>query len=631
MRGLAVAAVVLYHLEPAWLPGGFLGVSLFFTLSGFLITNVVLAEEDGTGRVALGRFWERRVRRLLPALLLGIALAVAVAWAAGDAFQLRRLAGDVWSSLGYVTNWHFIASGDAYAAGFEAPSPLAHLWSLAIEEQFYVAFPLLAGLLVARGASRRAWLVVFGAVLAASAAATVLAYDPADTARTYFGTDTRMAEVVLGVLLAVLVRMEVPGRLAGLVRSPWIAAAPLVAAVAIWRGVDLSERWLYQGGLWAVAALSCTLVLVSLGDGPVSRLLTARPLAALGRLSYGIYLFHWPLLLWLDETRTGLDGPALALLRVAVTMLVAIVSYRLVERPIRARRVISTAVLVALVLPVAAGGLGWAGERVGAAADRRAVGDASAFALPEPSAALPLRRASATASVPPVRRVLLVGDSVAHQALPAVAAQLGTSGVEVQAVGAPGETLLTHLDEWLAELRTALDQLDPDVVVLEGCCGFGLADPSPWVTGDGRTLAVDSPELWAEWATAARRITELAMDRGAVPLWVLMAPSRPGGVFYGPIDQRIPVANDVYRDLARCAGSVGLVDLTGLSVDGAYADALPDATGQAVAVRHPDGLHFTPDGNALVARVVDQSVSSWWGAVGGRLDLDQRTMPERCS
>src|SRR5690606_30708364 len=128
----------------SWMPGGFLGVSLFFTLSGFLITNLVLAEESKTGGLALGSFWARRGRRLLPAMFATLALVVAFAVFAADADQLRRLPGDVWSSLVYVTNWRFILAGDVYGAGYQEPSPLAHFWSLAIEEQFYLVFPLVA-------------------------------------------------------------------------------------------------------------------------------------------------------------------------------------------------------------------------------------------------------------------------------------------------------------------------------------------------------------------------------------------------------------------------------------------------------------------------------------------------------
>ena len=148
VRGLAVLAVVVYHLDADLLPGGFLGVSLFFTLSGFLITNLLVAEWRATGTIDLGSFWSRRFRRLLPASVAGIALVIVLspAWTAN---QLAGLPGDVAGALGYVANWRFITGGDRYGAGFEAPSPLLHYWSLAIEEQFYLVVGALTVVLAA--------------------------------------------------------------------------------------------------------------------------------------------------------------------------------------------------------------------------------------------------------------------------------------------------------------------------------------------------------------------------------------------------------------------------------------------------------------------------------------------------
>ena len=162
VRGLAVLAVVVYHLDPEALSGGFLGVSLFFTLSGFLITNLLVAEWRATGTIDLGSFWSRRFRRLVPASLAGIVLVIVLspAWTAN---QLADLSGDVAGALGYVANWRFIIGGDRYGAGFEAPSPLLHYWTLAIEEQFYLVVGALT-VVHAAGRSLRRWLVVFGAL-----------------------------------------------------------------------------------------------------------------------------------------------------------------------------------------------------------------------------------------------------------------------------------------------------------------------------------------------------------------------------------------------------------------------------------------------------------------------------------
>ena len=154
LRGLAVIGVLLFHGGFTWARGGFLGVSTFFTLSGFLITNILVREWDATSAIGLGRFWTRRFRRLLPAALVAIALVGRVWWRVGSAEQISALRGDMLSSVAYVANWRFLFSGTSYASLFSAPSPLQHFWSLAIEEQFYLVFPLIV-IVVMRVGGRR--------------------------------------------------------------------------------------------------------------------------------------------------------------------------------------------------------------------------------------------------------------------------------------------------------------------------------------------------------------------------------------------------------------------------------------------------------------------------------------------
>ena len=213
IRALAVAAVLLYHGEVSWAQGGYLGVDAFFVLSGFLITSLLLAEWRGEGRIALSAFWARRARRLLPALFLvlaGVAVYGAVVAAPVELDQLRR---DGLSALGYVANWGQIFSHQSYFQSFAAPSPLRHTWSLAIEEQFYLVWPLLvAGVLRWRRGSFRSLTMITGALLVASATWMVLLYTPgADPTRVYYGTDTRAQSLLMGALLAlVLARRRRP-------------------------------------------------------------------------------------------------------------------------------------------------------------------------------------------------------------------------------------------------------------------------------------------------------------------------------------------------------------------------------------------------------------------------------------
>jgi peptidoglycan/LPS O-acetylase OafA/YrhL len=204
VRALAVLAVLLFHAEIPGAPGGFLGVSTFFTLSGFLITRLLLAELARTGTIDLGRFWTRRFRRLMPASLLGLAVVLALAHLTTDPTALGRLRGDVFSALAYASNWRFMQTAESYFGIFEDPSPVQHFWSLSIEEQFYLLYPLIVLALWRRRADvGRGLAVPIGALTIAGAAAGVaLTTSGASQARVYYGTDTRAPELLVGALLA---------------------------------------------------------------------------------------------------------------------------------------------------------------------------------------------------------------------------------------------------------------------------------------------------------------------------------------------------------------------------------------------------------------------------------------------
>src|SRR3954471_21397865 len=205
LRGIAVIAVLLFHGGVTWAKGGFLGVDVFFVLSGFLITSLLLDERWKTGTVKLSRFWARRARRLLPALLILLAAMAAYATWVPMQSPLGDLRRDVLATLAYVSNWHFIIDGGSYFARNAPPSPLRHTWSLAIEEQFYVLWPLLF-IAVARGRHRLTKLaVLIGVGIAASIAAMAYLFHPgADSSRVYYGTDTRAHVILIGCGLAVL-------------------------------------------------------------------------------------------------------------------------------------------------------------------------------------------------------------------------------------------------------------------------------------------------------------------------------------------------------------------------------------------------------------------------------------------
>lgn len=336
VRALAVVAVVAFHAGSGWASGGFLGVSVFFTLSGYLITSLLLAEHGADGRVSLLGFYGRRARRLLPASLACCAMVVA-AWPWWSDTQVQRLPGDVLAALAQVANWRAAFGGASYRDLFGAEaSPLTHFWSLAIEEQLYLVLPVIVvgGLRLGR---RRLTAMLAGFAVASAAALALT--DDFDLA--YNGTHTRAAEVLVGALAAVVVRRRVAAGDAASVATPpgvqVVAAVALVGLGVAVATVSLDDAWLLRGGFTAVSVASVALVLGASG-GPLGKVLGWRPLVAIGRRSYGIYLFHWPVLVLLTPERVGVGGWQLDLLRLAVVAVLVEASYRWLEQPIRHRR-----------------------------------------------------------------------------------------------------------------------------------------------------------------------------------------------------------------------------------------------------------------------------------------------------
>jgi len=341
LRGLAVLAIIVYHSQVGWAPGAFLGVSTFLTLSGFLITGLLLAEHRRTSSVSLRRFWSRRLRRLMPASTAVIIAIVIGTWILGDSTQLARLRGDAFSSLGYVSNWRFIAAGDQYGAAFASPSPFTHFWTLSVEEQFYVVLPaLVAVVLVLSRGSRRVLVGVLGALVAASLVWTrVLLNSGTSYDRLYWGTDVRVVEFLAGALLAVMWTYK-PDALEGRARRivSTMGGLALVAMIALWATAGFRNRTAYTGGLAAYSVLTLAVILAAIQPGSaVQRVLALRVLVWIGMVSYGAYLIHFPILIWLDG-HTRLTAPARLILVLPITLVVAGISARYLERPIRTRR-----------------------------------------------------------------------------------------------------------------------------------------------------------------------------------------------------------------------------------------------------------------------------------------------------
>ena len=529
VRAIAVTMVLLFHGGVSWMNGGYFGVSVFFTLSGFLITSLLCSEFSSTQRVSPGAFYVRRAKRLLPASVVCLSavsiMASANAWTAAN--HVRR---DLLGSLGQVANWVRLLAGESYvdaqsaSAGFQ--SPLDHYWSLAIEEQFYWIWPLafwgLARWARRRGVSLTSVVCVCTAVFAACAP-LIAAVWGSDAA--YWATPARAGEILLGALVAVLLSE-------GRVRAArWMAPLGFALVLAFGFALPAASGPAYSGGFPVLALASALLLLGLQCEGFVRSLLSWRPFVSLGRISYGVYLYHLPVFVFMTSQRTGLDGWALFAARCAVTLAIAIVSYQVFEQPIRratwaGMRTAATAAaatvavaLLAAAVPAAAGSY-W-----GVSAATRSV---AAIPVDAPSTPLVVQRTTTDTQVPsadsnpagstvpalpklsrPVR-ILVVGDSIAEatgHGLVAWAAANPTIAQVSLAVSpgcgfVRGGTVVTDgkvpfkkdCDELLDQaLPKDLAELHPDVVVML----VWARDQAPrrWSTSEGELTPHDDAFL----------------------------------------------------------------------------------------------------------------------------------------
>ena len=632
LRAVAVAAVIAFHLSPDAVPGGFLGVDTFFVVSGYLITSLLLAEHAADGRIRLRSFWARRARRLLPALLFllcAVAVAVAVWWPPED---LARIRGDALGGLGYVANWRFIASGDSYFDLATGPSPLRHLWSLAIEEQFYVVWPLVAAVCLRRSSRLLGIVCVVGALASVVAMVATGAGD-----RAYYGTDTRASALLIGGALGVALHR-------GAIRTPprWLPAAGAVATVlcaAAWWVAGESADWLFVWGFPVYALLTAVAIVsvVRAERAPLTRLLSTAPLVGVGKVSYGLYLWHWPAIVLLTPDRTGLDGPALAVFRLGITVAGTLVSYALVERPVRFGAAIRgrfAAVATgtafsgtAIVIVLATAGAAPVPEYLRTPGSDGEV--AGAVELNDPVVTTATTVVAPTGARPPTR-VVLVGDSVAWTFREELGFSLGTRGVPYAsaaivgcgaAVGlTPGQGVVadddgspfpwgyTCRDATMNLQREAMSAVEPDLVLFH----------STWETADrdvgGRWVRFGTP-LWDE---QVRRELRAAVDRltsDGARVALLTAPPPVDGELEPALErdrERLAGYNRLLEEVAAEDDRVLLVDFASL-VCGSASDVCPTEV-DGIRLRPLDGRHFEHDGATWVAQRLTEAVLS--------LDLD---------
>nr|WP_296069278.1 acyltransferase family protein [uncultured Actinoplanes sp.] len=608
LRALAVTAVVLFHAGVGGVAGGFLGVDTFFVLSGFLITSLLLHERLAHGRIDLRRFWTRRARRLLPALMVMLLATVIAGRYLLDTDALGLLRTDAWAALGYVANWRMIFRGTGYVAATAAPSPLQHTWSLGIEEQFYLIWPLLVVAVLAR---RRLLIVVCAAGAVASQAACALLYRPDDIARAYYGTDSRAQALLIGAAVAVL-PLRIPA-----VLGPVGAAVTL----ALWHVADDQAAWLYQGGL-TVAAVATALMIAQIKTGPggvLPRLLAMPPLVWLGRISYGVYLWHWPVFTFVTADATGLPRWPLLAVRLAGTLGVAVLSYVLIEQPIRhgllgrvlPRRVPAVLTGAAVALIAVAVGFATAPPPIAATAVPPVVisavtppSDERAALRSTPAAPAPIDRPGRPANAGPEPRITFLGDSVSwvignylpeHPGMWTSDRAIQGCGIatlpDILQLGTP-HTNYPGCTSWPKRWQRAVDQDRPDVAVIE---------LNRWELMDrryqGRYQHVGDPAYDRYLTDRLEQAIGIAGSRGAAVVLLTAAythrAERPDGSLY-PEDrpERVDAWNDLLREVAaRHPGRVTVLDLNPVVCPGGK------FTWRVGGLRiRSDGLHYTPAG-----------------------------------
>lgn len=428
LRGVAVALVLFFHGGFTWMAGGYVGVSVFFTLSGYLITSLLILEHQRTGTVSWSSFVARRAKRLLPASLLCLVAISVLAWS-GEFSTVPHLRRDIIASALQVANWNALNGSGSYsdllsrAAGVS--SPVDHYWSLAVEEQFYWVWPF-AFLLVLRVSKGRARLFANLVVLAllGVVAARVIAKNWGPEAA-YWATPARLGEILVGAALA-------GGCLLWEQRSRWLGLIGVAGlGVVLWTAVEWPTRGgpAYDGWLGVFSLASAALILGLQTPGLLRRVFSIGPLVWLGRISYGVYVYHWPVFVLASGRSLDLSGWSLFLARIAITLAVAMLSYWLIEQPVRRSRraprvamslaVPVSAVVVVLALLVVPAEPGRPSVRASASPATSTVVSSGTVAPGDPTVAAPdatVTTAATTTTLPvpdvPVN-VVLIGDSTA--------------------------------------------------------------------------------------------------------------------------------------------------------------------------------------------------------------------------
>ncbi|OMB97990.1 hypothetical protein A5739_01895 [Mycobacterium colombiense] len=639
LRAIAVSLVLIGHGGIPGVSGGFIGVDVFFVLSGFLITSLLLDELGRTGRIELTGFWIRRARRLLPALVLMV-LTVAAARQLLPDRSLTGLRDDAIAAFIWMANWRFVAQKTDYFTQGAPPSPLQHTWSLGVEEQYYFVWPVLlitVTLLLAARAKRRSTRATVGGVrfatfliatvgaLASAALAIVMTSDGTRD-RIYFGTDTRAQALLVGAASAALLVRDWPSMNRGwcMIRTRWgrrvarvlplIGLAGLAAATHYATGASGE----FRHGLLIGVAIAAVIVIAPVAleqRGLVARALALRPLVWLGTISYGVYLWHWPIFLALNGERTGWSGLPLFAARCGATLVLAAASYWLLEQPIRrwrpsrvpllplaAATVASAAAVTLLVVPV---GTGPALREVGLPPGVSAVAAVS----PSPPGGSRPRDANRPFTVS------VFGDSIGWTWMHYLPPTPGFTFLDHTVIGCSlvrgtpyryiGQTLeqRSECDGWPIRWSKQVSQDQPDVALLV----IGR-----WETVDrvneGQWTHIGDPTFDAYLNGELERALTIV---GATGVHVVVATvpysrggEKPDGRLY-PEDQpdRVNLWNTMLRKTVSHHPNVAILDLNKkLCPDGVYT-----AKVDGIKVRS-DGVHLTPEGVKWLTPWLEESL-----------------------
>jgi peptidoglycan/LPS O-acetylase OafA/YrhL len=627
LRAFAVLAVIAYHLgyptTSRWAPGGYLGVDAFFVISGYLITSLLLGEHRKRGHIQLSAFWGRRARRLLPAVLLLVCVVALYARAWADASQLQTLRGDSLSTLFYVANWHFIATHQSYFDLFSAPSPLRHMWSLAIEEQFYLIWPLVVfGVLRATRGRRAALVGVTVGGIIASAIWMAVHFNPADPSRAYYGTDTRAHSLLVGCLLALFLE-RLP---AFSVRANrYVQVVGIVAAVGmLWAVHNITDtsRNMYYGGflVYAVAVALVVMAAVQTAWSPLRSFFSLRPLRWIGLISYGLYLWHWPAIVILTPSRVHVNGNALKVVQVAAIFAVAIASYYLVERPIRYGKVTNRAVLTTAPVALGAVALVVIGATTGYQPPPLDLNASAPITAPPPPPSTTTTTASrvrprSTVTAKPVLRpmtIAVVGDSVAgtiewglddmafgtpvrivNAAFPGCGI---AAGIALDTNDQPFPWSRTCADNVPRVLRETVSEQHPDLVLWFS--SWELSDRLD--TATNKVLKLGSPSNDAALLSGIDGAASTLTSQGARVVFLTVPPRAPSDVRPADgQDGRYAHYNQLLqRYAAEHAKQVSIIDIQPFVCP----SGPPCAAKVRGIVLRPDGEHFTHQTAPMIAK-----------------------------